>query len=80
MALHLPRKSATQAKSPYEKLGLRDLPFPNNPVVNPYGTDDRLNGAIYAASIVEEQVRKFERLLIRPADFLNRQRLAFLWA
>jgi hypothetical protein len=80
MPLHMPKKSSPPTVSRYEILGLRDQPFPSDPVLNPYSTDDRKNGTIYAASAVLEQINKFERLLIRPDDFPNRVRLAYLWA
>jgi len=80
MAFHLPKKSVSVAKSPYEALGLTDLPFPNAPVVDPYSTDARLNGSIYAESTAKDAIEKFERLLIRPNDFPNRVRLAYLWS
>ena len=66
--------------APYEVLGLRDLPFPTEAVLNPYSHDERKNGMIYAENIVREQIEKFERLLIRPDDFTNRVRLAYLWS
>src|SRR5438552_900549 len=78
--MHLPRRSATTAVSPYHVLGLKDLPFPNNPVVDPYNDDPRRNGSIYAESTAREAIDKFERLLIRPDDFMNRVRLAYLWS
>jgi len=80
MPLALPKRSSFPSPSPYEALGLTDLPFPNNPVVNPYSTDPRMNGSIYAASTVRDAIDKFERLLIRPHDFPNRVRLAYLWS
>lgn len=80
MPLHIPKKSSPPISSRYVKLGLRDQPFPSDPVLNPYSTDDRRNGTIYAASAVQDQIKKFDRLLIRPDDFLNRVRLAYLWA
>ena len=76
----LPRRSPTPTPSRYEQLGLRDLPFPTEPVLNPYSTDPRSNGAIYAQSPVQVAIDKFERLLIRPDDFHNRVRIASLWA
>ena len=78
--LHLPRRSSESSQSPYALLGLKDLPFPNDPVVNIYNPDPRRNGTIYAESPVRPQIEKFERLLIRPDDFLNRVRLAYLWS
>ena len=78
--LHIPVRSARLAKSIYEALGLRDLPFPVDPVVNPYSHDPRTNGAIFAESPVKEQIDKFKRLLIRPDDFPNRSKLAYLWS
>ena len=76
----LPIRSQTPTESPYNRLGLRDLPFPSEPVANPYSYDPRQNGAIYAESPVAAEIEKFERLLIRPGDFANRVRLAYLWA
>jgi hypothetical protein len=80
MSLRLPKRSATATSSKYAPLGLRDLPFPINAVLNPYSPDPRTNGSIYAENIAEEAIEKFEHLLIRPDDFLNRARLAYLWA
>lgn len=76
----LPRRSITPAPSRYEKLGLRDLPFSTDPVLNPYSADHRNNGSIYAQSPVQNAIAKFERLLIRPGDFHNRVKIASLWA
>jgi hypothetical protein len=42
--------------------------------------DPRLNGTIYATAPVRKELEKFERLLIRPDDFPNRARLAYLWS
>lgn len=79
--MHIPRKKGEGSKQTrYELLGLSDLPFPNDPVVNPYSSDPRRNGTIYATSPVRAEIAKFERLLIRPDDFLNRVRLAYLWS
>lgn len=80
MPIVLPKRSTVSVPSKYEPLGLRDLPFPANAVLNPYSSDDRTNGSIYAESIAKEAIDKFERLLIRPDDFLNRARLAYLWS
>ena len=78
--LNLPRRPSQPTTSPYEKLGLRDLPFATEPLIDPNSTDPRRNGAIFAASSVQAEIDKFERLLIRPADFGNRVKLASLWA
>ena len=78
--LNLPRRPANQAVSIYEVLGLTDLPFSSNPVLNPYSNDARLNGTIYAENPAREAIDKFERLLIRPNDFSNRVKVASLWA
>lgn len=59
---------------------MKELPFPNEAVVNPYSTDPRKNGSIYATSPVKAEIEKFENLLIRPDDFTNRVRLAYLWS
>lgn len=76
----LPIRSQAPAESPYNRLGLKDLPFPSEPVADPYSQDPRQNGAIYAESPVQSEIEKFERLLIRPDDFSNRVRLAYLWS
>ncbi|MYC30068.1 MAG: hypothetical protein F4X65_08275 [Chloroflexi bacterium] len=78
--LNLPIRSVEPAESPYNALGLKGLPFPDPPVANPYSHDPRQNGAIYATSPVVAEIDKFERLLIRPNDFSNRARLAYLWS
>ena len=78
--LNLPKKPDTLLTPYYSSLGLTDLPFPTEPVVNPSSLDPRLNGSIYAQSPVQREIEKFEGLLIRPDDFRNRVRLASLWA
>lgn len=78
--MHLPKKSKAKTGSRYALLGLKDLPFPNEPVVDPYSPDPRRNGTIYAESPVQHEMDKFEQLLIRPDDFLNRVRFAYLWS
>ena len=78
--LQIPRRNTQQTTSPYTKLGLKDLPFPTVAVANPYNADPRQNGAIYAEEPVRPSIEKFERLLIRPNDFQNRVRLAYLWS
>lgn len=80
MPISLPKKSAATAGSKYDLLGLRDLPFPSDGFVDPYSTDPRTNGSIYAVSTAQSAITKFENLLIRPDDFPNRVRLAYLWA
>lgn len=50
MSLAIPRRSQVVVSSRYEPLGLRDLPFPTDPVINPYNDDPRRNGGIYAES------------------------------
>ena len=78
--LNLPRRQPAPISSPYERLGLTDLPFPPEPLLDPYSKDPRRDGSIYAQSPVQDAIEKFERLLIRPNDFLNRARIASLWA
>lgn len=78
--MFIPKRAAGAVKSRYELLGLRDLPFPTEAVLNPYSYDERRNGTIYAENIVRDQIDKFERLLIRPDDFPNRVRLAYVWS
>jgi hypothetical protein len=80
MPIQLPRKSTTRIESKYEQLGLRDMPFPSDGFVDPYSTDPRTNGSIYAVSTAQSAINKFESLLIRPDDFPNRVRLAYLWS
>ena len=78
--LQLPRRSSQPSTSPYEKLGLRDLPFATEPLIDPNSIDPRRNGEIFAASSVQPEIEKFERILIRPSDFGNRVKMASLWA
>ena len=80
MPIQLPKKSTTPIGSKYEQLGLRDMPFPSDGFVDPYSTDPRTNGSIYAVSTAQSAITKFESLLIRPDDFPNRVRLAYLWS
>lgn len=80
MAIHLPKKTTATIASKYAGLGLRDLPFPSDGFVDPYSSDPRTNGSIYAVSTAQDAITKFENLLIRPDDFPNRVRLAYLWA
>lgn len=80
MPIHLPKRSATTTGSKYEALGLTNMPFPSDGFVDPYSSDPRTNGSIYAVSTAQSAITKFENLLIRPDDFPNRVRLAYLWA
>jgi len=78
--IRLSRDPKPIEKSPYHSLGLKDLPFPTDPVVNLYSDDPRRNGTIYATAPVQDKINQFEQLLVRPGDFLNRIRLAYLWS
>ena len=78
--LQLPRRPSQPVASPYNQLGLRDLPFPTEPLIDPNSDDARRNGDIFATSPVQAEIEKFESLLIRPSDFGNRVKLASLWA
>lgn len=78
--LRLPNRPTERSQSPYERLGLRDLPFPIVPTIDPNSDDPRRNGEIFAVSSVEAEIEKFERILIRPDDFRGRVKLASLWA
>jgi hypothetical protein len=80
MPIQLPKRNITPIGSKYELLGLRDMPFPSDGFVDPYSTDPRTNGSIYAVSTAQSAIAKFEDLLIRPNDFPNRVRLAYLWS
>jgi hypothetical protein len=80
MPIHLPKKSTAAIGSKYEALGLTDMPFPSDGFVDPYNTDPRTNGSIYAVDTAKSAITKFENLLIRPDDFPNRVRLAYLWS
>ena len=74
------RPTAVDASAVYQALGLKDLPFPLDPVLDPYSNDPRRNGRIYAQAPVRSAMKKFEHLLIRPEDFLNRTKIASLWS
>ena len=78
--LRIPRRSTQPGDSIYAKLGLKDLPFPTVAVSDPYNDDPRRNGTIYAENPVRSSIQKFEGLLIKPNDFQNRVRLAYLWS
>lgn len=80
MPIVLPKKSAVVTTSKYIQLGLSDMPFPSDGFVDPYSTDPRTNGSIYAVSTAKSAISKFETILIRPDDFPNRVRLAYLWS
>lgn len=79
-SIHLPKKSTSPTTSKYTPLGLTDMPFPSDGFVDPYSTDPRTNGSIYAVDTAKSAISKFESLLVRPDDFPNRVRLAYLWA
>ena len=51
MQIPLPSKNPILSK--YSPLGLKELPFPNEAVVNPYSSNPRKNGSIYATSPVK---------------------------
>jgi len=56
MPIQLPKKSMIAIGSKYEPLGLRDMPFPSDGFVDPYSTDPRTNGSIYAISTAQGAV------------------------
>ncbi len=77
----MPRRRGKQPSprsSPYAVFGLKDLPFPTEPVIDPQSTDPRENGAIYAQEPVKAEIQKFERLLL--FDFPNRNKIVTLWS
>ena len=76
--VQLPSRPDQPSTSPYETLGLRDLPFPTEPLIDPNSIDPRRNGDIFATSSVQAEIEKFDRLLIRPSDFGNRVKMASL--
>ena len=78
MPIQLPKKSTVSIGPKYERLGLHDMPFPSDGFVDPYSHDPRTNGSIYADSTAQSAISKFENLLVRPDDFPNRVRLAYL--
>ena len=78
--LQLPRRPSQPVTSLYNQLGLQDLPFPTEPLIDPNSDDPRRSGDIFATSPVQAEIEKFESLLIRPSDFGNRVKLASLWA
>jgi hypothetical protein len=77
----LPMKSGTlPTTNPYEALGLTNNPFPSDPIIRPRSPDRRTNGAIFADGCRKEVISRFDKLLLRGADFDNRARLALLWS
>jgi hypothetical protein len=64
----------------YEALALTNNPFPADPVIRPRSKDPRTNGSIFADGCRKEVISRFEKLLLRGADFENRARLALLWS
>ena len=59
--IQLPRRPSQSVPSPYQKLGLRDLPFATEPLIDPNSIDPRRNGEIFATSSVQAEIEKFER-------------------
>jgi len=77
----LPMKSVTSPiTNHYESLALTNNPFPSDPIIRPRSTDRRTNGAIFADGCRKEVISRFEKLLLRGADFENRARMALLWS
>jgi hypothetical protein len=77
----LPIKSgASPTTNHYEALALTNNPFPSDPIIRPHSSDRRTNGAIFADGCRKEVISRFEKLLLRGADFENRARLALLWS
>ena len=76
----LPRRTSAPTMPGYAGLGLTELPFSTEAVLNPYSDNPRTNGAIYAEAPVRDAIDKFERMLIRSDDFPNRARIASLWS
>lgn len=77
----LPIKSVTATSANlYEPLILTNNPFPSDPIIRPRSKDPRTNGAIFADGCRKEVISRFEKLLLRGADFDNRARMALLWS
>ncbi|SRR6266545_4480780 len=77
----LPMKSKTSpTANPFEALALTNNPFPGDPVIRPRSADRRVNGAIFADGCRKEVISRFDKLLLRGADFENRARMALLWS
>jgi hypothetical protein len=74
------KSGASPVTNHYEALCLTNNPFPSDPIVRPRSADRRTNGAIFADGCRKEVISRFERLLLRGADFENRARLALLWS
>lgn len=75
------RKAAvqtTQPDNPYERLGLKQNPFPDRPSVVPGSEDPRLNGRIYRADLRQQEEQTFERLLIPTVGRPDVRPMAFL--
>lgn len=64
----------------YEGLALTNNPFPGDPTIRPRSKDKRTNGAIFADGCRTEVISRFDKLLLRGADFENRARMALLWS
>jgi hypothetical protein len=77
----LPMKpGASPTTNHYEALALTNNPFPGDPIIRPGSKDKRTNGAIFADGCRREVITRFEKLLLRGADFENRARMALLWS
>ena len=63
----------------YEKYGLKENPFPSNPVLNSDADDIRLNGRIFEMDIRRAEFQKImNKFLKTPQADINHQRLGYI--
>ena len=65
-------------ESRYHHLGLVANPFPSLPTVDPASHDARMNGSIYNAEIVSEQLASLHRLIRRRENLIYAQNTRFV--
>ena len=73
-----PQLGKSQQTERYQKLGLRENPFPAEPALVVDSPDPRLNGAIYCPDLHSSNIEEFRKLLIPSPDQKPVRTIAFL--
>ena len=64
----------------YKDYFLKENPFPVDAVLNPYSSNPKINGTIFAEEARQETIKNFEGMFVRDPHFEDRERIGWLWA
>lgn len=64
----------------YKDYLLKENPFPVDAILNPYSSDPKINGQIFAEEARKGTIKNFEDVFLRAPHFEDRERIGWLWA